>query len=83
MKIKDAKSFKDRLLGLMFKKNITYGLSFDKCRAVHTFFMRENIDIYALDSNNKLIKEYHDIKPWKIIIAPKNTKKIIEMPSKK
>ena len=82
MEIKEAKSFKDRLLGLMFKKNIKYGL-FNNCNAIHTFFMFSNIDVYAKDKNDNLIKKYENVKPWRIIIAPIGTKKIIEIPVNK
>lgn len=82
LKIKEAKSFKDRFLGLMFKKNITYGLLFNNCRSIHTFFMKEQIDVIATDEKDNIIKEYKDVKPWKILIAPKGTKKIYELPKK-
>lgn len=82
LKIRKAKSFKDRFLGLMFKKNITYGLLFNNCRSIHTFFMKEQIDVIATDEKDNIIKEYKDVKPWKILIAPKGTKKIYELPKK-
>lgn len=82
IKIKEAKSFKDRLLGLMFKKNISYGLLFDNCRSIHTFFMKEEIDIIATDEKDNIIKQYKNVKPWKVLIAPKSTKRIYELPKK-
>lgn len=82
LKIREAKSFKDRFLGLMFKKNISYGLMFNNCRSIHTFFMKEQIDVIATDEKDNIIKEYKDVKPWKILIAPKGTKKIYELPKK-
>lgn len=80
--IKEAKSFKDRFMGLMFKKNINYGLLFNNCRSIHTFFMKEEIDIVSTDENDNIIKQYKNVKPWKILIAPKGTKKIYELPKK-
>lgn len=82
IKIKEAKSFKDRFLGLMFKKNITYGLLFKNCKSIHTFFMKEEIDVVATDKNDNIIKTYKNVKPWKILFAPKGTKKIYELPKK-
>ena len=41
--LKKATTFKKRLLGLMFKTNIQEGLVF-KTKAIHTFFMKEEID---------------------------------------
>ena len=49
MKVKIAKSFKDKLLGLMYQKNIDYGLLITNCKSIHTFFMLENIDVLLLD----------------------------------
>ena len=82
IKVKEAKSFKDRLIGLMFKKNINYGLLFNNCRSIHTFFMKEEIDIVATDKDDNIIKEYKFVRPWRILIAPKGTKKIYELPKK-
>lgn len=80
VKIKIAKSFKERLFGLMFKKNISNGLLFKNCRSIHTFFMLEEIDVIATDDNDKIIKTYKNIKPCRILIAPKKTKNIYELP---
>ena len=80
VKIKIAKSFKERLFGLMFKKNINNGLLFKNCRSIHTFFMLEEIDVIATDDNDKIIKTYKNIKPCRILIAPKKTKNIYELP---
>ena len=80
VKIKIAKSFKERLFGLMFKKNINNGLLFKNCRSIHTFFMLEEIDVIAADKNDKIIETYKNIKPCRILIAPKKTKNIYELP---
>lgn len=80
VKIKIAKSFKERLFGLMFKKNINNGLLFKNCRSIHTFFMLEEIDVIATDKNDKIIKTYKNIKPCRLLIAPKKTKNIYELP---
>ena len=73
LEIKEAKRFKDRLLGLMFKKNISYGLLFKHCKSIHTFFMLEEIDVIATDNDDNILKRYKNIKPWRILIAPKGT----------
>ncbi len=82
LNIKEAKSFKDRLLGLMFKKNINYCLLFRNCKSIHTFFMLDKIDVVATDKNDNIIKVYKEVKPCRIIIAPKKTKNIYELPKK-
>lgn len=80
VEIKEADTFYKRLFGLMFKKNINYGLLFKNCRSIHTFFMKEEIDIIATDIDDNIIKTYKNIKPRRIIIAPKGTKNIYELP---
>ena len=77
--LKNCIKFRNRFLGLMFKKNINEYLLFENCNSIHTFFMFENIDIIFLDKNNKILKKLIDVKPWKILIC-KKAKKVIELP---
>ena len=51
----EAISFKDRFIGLMGKKNINYCLVFPKCNSIHTFFMKEEIDVVMTDKNLKVV----------------------------
>ncbi len=37
-----ATNFSKRLMGLMGKTNIDYGMLFPKCNSIHTYFMKEN-----------------------------------------
>ncbi len=77
-----AKSFLKRLFGLMGKRNIDYGILFPKCNSIHTFFMKENIDIIGLDENKEVIYKYENLPKNKIIKINnerKNTS-ILEMP---
>lgn len=80
IEIKEAKGLFNRFIGLMFRKNITYGLLFRNCKSIHTFFMFDEIDVIATDKNDNIIKEYKNLKPWKILITPKGTKNIYELP---
>ncbi len=72
IKILIAKTFKDKLLGLMFQKNINYGLYFPNVNKIHTFFMKEPIDIIGLDKNMIVVEKYYNIAPSKIIILRKS-----------
>lgn len=78
IKIKKCTNFKDRLIGLMLKKDIDYGLFFPKCSSIHTFFMRFNIDVYMVDKNYKIISIKKNMKPWKILLPKKNVYGILE-----
>ncbi len=72
IKIIIAKSFKDKLLGLMGKKNINYGLFFPNVNKIHTFFMKEPIDIIGIDKNMIITEKYYNITPNNIIILRKS-----------
>jgi len=79
IKIKYADTFFKRLTGLMFKKNIDYGLLFilKYGSSIHTCFMRLNIDVYFLDEN-KIIFEKATLKPWKFYKPSKKAKYLLE-----
>lgn len=74
-------TFFERLKGFMFKKNINYALLFNKCNSIHTFFMKENIDIIMLDKNNNILYYYQNFSKNKIILPKKGVYKTIETPS--
>lgn len=76
-----ADAFFKRLSGFMFKKNITYGLFFKKCNTLHTFFMKFNIDVIAIDKENNIIKIFYNIAPFKIVKGPKGTVSMYEFPT--
>ena len=78
--LKEANTFTNRLLGLMFKTNIQEGLVF-KTKAIHTFFMKENIDVIMCDKNNVILYYYSNLKKNKIILPKKNVYKVYETPA--
>lgn len=81
IKLKECKSFYERLMGFMFKKNINISLLFNKCNSIHTFFMKENIDVIMCDKDNNILFFYKDLPKNKIILPKKGVKKVFETPS--
>ena len=83
LEIKEAISFKDRLYGLMGKTNIDYGILFPNCNSIHTFFMKENIDIIGIDKDNIVIYKYENLPKNQIIkINNKvNETSVLELPT--
>lgn len=79
IKIKYADNYFKRLIGLMFKKDIDYGLLFilKYGSSVHTCFMRFTIDVYFLDES-KMIFDKVTLKPWKYYKPIKKAKYILE-----
>ena len=77
----ECKSFFSRLKGFMFTKNIDKALLFDSCNSIHTFFMKENIDVIMCDNDNKVLFVYKDLPKNKIILPKKRVRKVFETPS--
>lgn len=78
-KIKEAKTFFQKLKGLMFKKNFDYILKF-KTNGIHTFFMKTKIDVVLTDKVGKILYIYKSLKPNRIILPKKHVTYTYEMP---
>ena len=65
-----ASSFGDRLAGLIGKRfsSAMDGMVFDRCNAIHTFFMRYPIDAHFLDRNGNVVKVVRNIRPWRLFV---------------
>ena len=83
LKIKPCNNIFNRFLGLMFKKNIDYGLYFPKCNSIHTFFMKERIDVIMTDKDYNILYIFNNLKPNKIILPKKNVYYTFELPMNK
>lgn len=79
-----AKTFLQRLKGLMFKKNIDKdeALIFYSAESIHMFFMQFPIDVVFLDKNMRVIKICTALKPWSMT-ACFSSKITIELPARK
>ena len=76
----ECKSFFTRLKGFMFKKNIDNALLFNKCNSIHTFFMKENIDVIMCNKDNEILYYYYNLTKNKVILPKKNVYKVYETP---
>ena len=79
MKIITAKTYMQKLTGLMGKKNINYGMFFPGVSSIHTFFMKESIDVIGLNDAMIETSIYENVKPNKILIL-KNANHTLELP---
>lgn len=79
MKIITAKTYMQKLTGLMGKKNINYGMFFPGVSSIHTFFMKESIDVIGLNDAMIVTSIYENVKPNKILIL-KNASHTLELP---
>lgn len=82
-KVKVAKNFFDRFCGLMGRKNLTLedSIVFPNCKSIHTFFMREHIDVIFVSSEGLVTKIFSSLKPWKLLMPQKRASHCIEMAS--
>ena len=57
--------FFERLMGLMFKPSLgpNEGLWLRRCRAIHTFFMRFDIDVIFLNRDLRVVKLCEGVPP--------------------
>lgn len=80
-KIIEFSSFKDRLNGLMFKKNIprNIGFLFKNCKCIHTCFMKSKIHVYGLNEEYIIVDSHYHVKPYRLIVQTRNVKHTIEM----
>lgn len=84
MKIVVARSFFARLRGLMFRKDMPTdeGLLIERCNAIHTCFMRFDIDATFLDADGNTVKVVRNIKPWRLcVFGGARAKKVLETKS--
>lgn len=81
-------SFFKRLKGLMFKKEaINTIYIFPRCSSIHTFFMKQSIDVCILDKNYIITYKCSSLKPRRILIKkgyytlemPLNTSKYLSI----
>lgn len=79
IELREANTFFDKFLGLMFKKKINYCLKL-KCNGIHTFFMKEAIDIILTNKNNEVLYIYKNLKPNRILLPKKNVFYTYELP---
>lgn len=77
----DCNTFFKRFFGFMGKANIDHALLFNHCSSIHTFFMRESIDVILLDKDNTILYYYKNLQKNKVILPKKNVVKTIELPT--
>ena len=77
----ECRSFFQRFRGFMFCTNIHHALLFKRCNSIHTFFMKEAIDVVFCDDNNVILYYYKNLEPNKIIWPRKKATRVYELPS--
>jgi len=78
----EATGFFYRLRGLMGRRRFDSGeaLHIVPCRAIHTFFMRVEIDAAFLDGAARVIKAVPHLPPWRTTRVVFEARSVLELP---
>jgi uncharacterized membrane protein (UPF0127 family) len=76
-----ARSFYARGLGLLARSDLypSEGLLFVPGGSVHTFGMRFAIDVVFMSERFEVLDVAESIRPWRIVLAPRRTRLVIEL----
>lgn len=78
--LQKAQSFSARLTGMIGKDFSHFdGMLFDRCNAVHTFFMKIPLDILFVSREGEVLKRVENFPPWKPFCGCKNSFYVIEL----
>jgi uncharacterized protein len=72
-----------RLLGLLVRTPLAAdeALWLDPCGGIHTWGLRQAIDVLFLDREQRVLRAGRDIRPWRLVFAPRGTSSVIELPA--
>lgn len=72
-----------RLVGLQFRKSLPSGagLLIVPCASVHTCWVRFPIDLVFLGDDGTVLGVKHNLRPWRIALAPRGTLATLELPA--
>ena len=76
-----AEKFKERLTGLMGKKDMPQDTAFwiPDCPSIHTFFMKFSLDLIFTDKNQRVVSVFYEVRPYKIIFGGFKARHVFEM----
>lgn len=77
--LKIAKSLLDRIFGLLIKSN-PRSMLFKTRFGIHTFFLKEPIDVAVLDGNSKVVKIKQNLKPNRLYFWNPLNPWVLELP---
>jgi len=75
-----GKSFFDKAFGLLIPSN-PRNMLFKTRFGIHTFFMKENIDLIVLDKKNRVVSLKINVKPNRIFLWNPRFDTILELPN--
>ena len=80
-RVRVADTYFTRLRGLMGQRNIKEGLLLYPCAQVHTYFMREPIDVVYLDRGGQVLSVVTAMEPGKLGWYIHGAVSVLELPA--
>lgn len=78
--VSTAHGFLSRLLGLMFRRDLSaVRLWLPRCSSVHTFFMTGPIDLVFLDRDRSVVRIVAGAKPWRFFFGGRRVDSVLEL----
>ncbi len=77
--LKICQTVLDKLLGLINQKN-PRNLMFQTRYGIHTFFLKEPIDVLVLSDNLRVVKIRRSLKPGRLFFWQPRYRKVLELP---
>lgn len=81
-RVEVASTIWQRFLGLMFRRHFQhgYGLLMERCRSIHTLWMRVPIDVYFLAADGTILDRRPQVRPWTLVIFNSDAHSVLEIP---
>ncbi|QQS38858.1 DUF192 domain-containing protein [Candidatus Woesebacteria bacterium] len=79
IKVENKASFSARCVGLMFTPTV-HPIYFKTRFGIHTFFVRNPIDVLILDNEFIVRKMIVNLKPWRVFLWNPRYNNVIELP---
>ncbi|HEY8313883.1 MAG TPA: DUF192 domain-containing protein [Candidatus Baltobacteraceae bacterium] len=73
----------ERLIGLIGRVSVASdaGLWFDRCRAIHTLFVRAPLDVIWLDRDLRVVEMAINVRPWTFAVTCSKAHSVLELGS--
>jgi len=80
--VEPARSMTERMVGLMFRPGLARGggMHISRCAAVHTCFMRFDMDAVFLDSKLRVLRIVPQMRPWRFSPWVWGADSVLELP---
>jgi uncharacterized membrane protein (UPF0127 family) len=72
-----------RMVGLLGRKHLDTetGMLFERCHAIHTWFMQFPIDVLFIDRQGEVVAAFHAVGPFRLASASRRARITIELPA--